>query len=96
MAKTKQTAHCSCAGMQQATLSDQPESQQFKDIPEEDIQDVDDPTCQAAQQAVRQGEASKSTGKAGKGEGSQAVDKPTPKELKEEQRHLLQQHRPPL
>ena len=35
-----------------------------------------DPNCQAAQQAVRQGKASKSTGKAG--EGSQAADKSTP------------------
>ena len=76
--------------MQQATFSDQPESQQFEDIPEKDVLDVDDPTCQAAQQAVGQGEAGKSTDKAGKGEGSQAVDKPTPKKLKEEQRHLPQ------
>ena len=36
---------------------------------------MDDPQCQAAQQAVGQGEASKSAGKAG--EDSQDVDKPT-------------------
>ena len=75
MAKTKQTGCRSGTGMQQATFSNQPETQQFKDIPEEDTLD---PTCQAAQQAVKQGEASKSTGKTGAGEGTQAVDKPTP------------------
>ena len=75
MAKTKQTARCS-ADMQQATFSDQPEAQQFEVISEEDILDVDDPEHQAAQQAARQGETSKSTGKAG--EGSQATDNPIP------------------
>ena len=62
--------------MQPATFSDQPEAQQFKEIPEEDILIPEDPAHQAAQQAVQQGEASKSTGKTG--ESSQAVDNPTP------------------
>ena len=53
MAKTKQTAGCSGASMQQTTFSDQPVSQQFKDINEEDILDVDDPTGCTAQQAVQ-------------------------------------------
>ena len=76
MAKTKQTPHCN-AGLQQVTFSsDQPEARQLEGTTEEDILDMDNPECQAAQQAVGQGETSKSTGKAG--ECSQATDNPAP------------------
>ena len=76
MVRTKQTACGSSttrpAGMQVATLSDQPEAEQFEDIPEEEWLDMDKPP-----QAVGEGEASKLAGKTGEGEGSKAVGKPT-------------------
>ena len=100
MVKTKQTASGGSStrqqGVQVVTFSELPEADQFEDIDKEDWPDMENPQCQAAQQAVEQGEASKSRGKTGAGEGSQAVDKPTPKELKKEQRHLPQQHKPLL
>ena len=76
MVRTKQTK---CGGsstrpvvMQAATFSDQPEADQFEDIPEEDWPDMDKPP-----QDVGEGEASKSAGETGEGEGSKAVGKPT-------------------
>ena len=77
MVRTKQTKHGGIStrpvGMQAATFSDQPEADQFEDIPEEDWPDMDKPP-----QAVGEGEASKSADKTGEGEGSKAVGKPTP------------------
>ena len=69
--------------MQVATYGDSPEADQ--DILEEEWPDIEHPP-----QAAEEGEASKSAGKAGEGEGGKAVGKSTP------HRHLLTQHRPPL
>ena len=77
MVRTKQTACGGSltrpAGMQASTFSNQPEEEQFEDIPEEEWLDMDKPP-----QAVGEGEASKLAGKTGEGEGSKAVGKPTP------------------
>ena len=82
MVRTKQTQHGGSstrpAGMQVAVHRDQPEADQPEAEQFEDLEEADKTTwpdfnnrCKAAQQ----GEASKSTGKAG--EGSQDVGKPT-------------------
>ena len=56
--------------MQVATYGDAPEADQ--DIPEEEWPDIEHPP-----QAAEEGEASKSAGKAGEGEGGKAVGKST-------------------
>ena len=66
MTKTKQTAPGGSSsrpeGMTTARFGDDDDSQ-FEDIPKEDWPDVENPKCQAAQQAT--GEASKAAGEAG-------------------------------
>ena len=85
MVKRKQTAHGFSSsrptGMATSRFGDETGDSQFKDIAEEDWLDLDKPP-----QAAEEGKASKSTGKAGEGEGSKPVGKPTPAGA---EKHLL-------
>ena len=82
MVKTKQTK---CGGSSTrpvgitAARFDNLKEDQFEDIPEEDWPDMENPkVAQPQATEATEGEASKSAGNAGEGEGSKAVDKPTP------------------
>ena len=78
MTKTKQTKCGGSSdrpmGMATVRFSNEGGDNHFEDIPEEEWPDMDNPTPQA----VEVGDVSKSTGKAGEGEGSKPVGKPTP------------------
>ena len=82
MVKTKQTKHgvssTRSVGITPARFK-WPEAEQFEDTEEEEANwpDMEHPQGTQAAKAT-EGEASKLTGKAGEGEGSKAVDKPTP------------------